>query len=80
MRFGKVGMAAVAAASLVSAPVFAQAVQPVSTPVERTGAATSDESDLEGGSGIIIAVLAAAAIIAGIIIAADGSDDTPTSP
>ncbi|SIN89603.1 hypothetical protein SAMN02745824_2207 [Parasphingorhabdus marina DSM 22363] len=80
MRFGKVGMAAVAAASLVSAPVFAQAVQPVSSQVERVGAATSDESELEGGSGIIIAVLAAAAVIAGIIIAADGSDDTPTSP
>ena len=80
MRFGKVGMAAVAAASLVSAPVFAQAVQPVSSQVERVSAATSDESELEGGSGIIIAVLAAAAVIAGIIIAADGSDDTPTSP
>lgn len=79
MRFGKIGMAAVAAASLVSAPVLAQAVQPVSS-VERTGAAVESESDLEGGSGIIIAILAAAAVIAGIIIAADGSEDTPTSP
>ncbi|MEO9469487.1 hypothetical protein [Parasphingorhabdus sp.] len=80
MRFGKLGMAAVAAASLVSAPVLAQAVQPVSSQVERTSALAADESNLEGGSGIIIAVLAAAAVIAGIIIAADGSDDTPTSP
>ncbi len=81
MRFGKIGMAAVAAASLVSAPVFAQAQQPVSSTSEaaRTGANASGE-DLEGGSGVILAVLAAAAVIAGIIIAADGSDDTPTSP
>ncbi len=80
MRFGKLGMAAVAAASLVSAPVLAQAVQPVSSQVERTGATAADENNLEGGSGIILAVLAAAAVIAGIIIAADGSEDTPTSP
>lgn len=80
MRFGKLGMAAVAAASLVSAPVLAQAVQPVSSQVERTGASAADESNLEGGSGIVLAILAAAAVIAGIIIAADGSEDTPTSP
>ncbi len=81
MRFGKIGMAAVAAASLVSAPVMAQAQQPVSSAPEaaRTGADASGEN-LEGGSGIILAILAAAAIIAGIIIAADGSDDTPISP
>ncbi len=79
MRFGKLGMAAVAAASLVSAPVMAQAVESVSQPV-RAGVQTADESDLEGGSGIILAILAAAAVIAGIIIAADGSEDTPTSP
>ncbi|VWX57497.1 hypothetical protein [Sphingorhabdus sp. 109] len=79
MRFGKIGMAAAAAASLVSAPVLAQASQPVSSAV-RTSATVEGENDLEGGSGIIIAILAAAAVIAGIIIAADGSDDTPTSP
>lgn len=78
MRFGKIGMAAVAAASLVSAPVFAQAA-PASQPV-RAAASTADESNVEGGSGIILAILAAAAVIAGIIIAADGSDNTPTSP
>ncbi|ATW04633.1 hypothetical protein C8024_17175 [Sphingopyxis sp. BSNA05] len=79
MRFGKIGMAAAAAASLVSAPVLAQATQPVSS-VARTSATVEGENDLEGGSGIIIAILAAAAVIAGIIIAADGSEDTPTSP
>jgi len=82
MRFGKIGMAAIAAASLVSTPVLAQVAQPVSTVSQavRTSTTTEDESKLEGGSGIIIAILAAAAVIAGIIIAADGSDDTPTSP
>ena len=79
MRFGKIGMAAAAAASLVSAPVLAQAVQPVSS-VARTSATVENENDMEGSSGIIIALLAAAAVIGGIIIAADGSDDTPTSP
>lgn len=79
MRFGKIGMAAAAAASLVSAPVLAQAAQPVSS-VARTSAAVEGENDVEGGSGIIIAILAAAAVIGGIVIAADGSDDTPTSP
>jgi hypothetical protein len=82
MRFGKIGMVAVAAASLISGPVLAQAVQPVAkvSQAVRADARTDDESKLGGGSGIIIAVLAAAAVIAGIIIAADGSDDTPTSP
>jgi hypothetical protein len=82
MRFGKIGMAAVAAASLVSAPVFAQAAQPVASiaTADRASTATADDSELEGGAGIIIAILAAAAVIAGIIVAADGSDDTPTSP
>lgn len=48
----------------------AQAVQPV-----RASAPTKGESQLEGGSGIIIALLAAAAVIAGIVIAADGNND-----
>lgn len=79
MRFGKIGMAAAAAASLVSAPVLAQAAQPA-TSVARTSATVEGENNVEGGSGIILAILAAAAVIAGIIIAADGSENTPTSP
>lgn len=82
MRFGKIGMAAIAAASLVSAPVLAQAAQPVksvSAPV-RAGTTADSDSKLEGSSGIIIAVLAAAAVIGGIIIAADGDSNSPTSP
>lgn len=76
-----------AAVALTVAPVMASAAQSANGPVvaqydeARIDAQTSDENELEGrGSSIIIAILAAAAIIAGIIIAADGSDDTPTSP
>lgn len=81
MRFGKIG-AAIAATSLVASPVLAQAAQPVSSVSQaaRADASATSESDLEGGSGILIAILAAAAVIAGIIIAADGSEDEPTSP
>lgn len=85
MRFGKFSLAAIAAASLVSAPVMAQSLSPaakaVSTSkVKRAGAATSEESKLAGGTGVIIAVLAAIAVIGGIVIAAGNDDDGPTSP
>lgn len=65
-------LAATAALSLAASPALAQTsanVDRISAPVAQ------DESDLEGGSGILIALLAAAAVIAGIIIASDGSDD-----
>lgn len=78
MKFTKFA-AAVAAASLITAPVAAQAVQSVAPAVERTGAVEADAENLEGSTGIIIGVLAAAAVIAGIIIIADDDDD-PTSP
>ena len=62
---------ATAAATFVAAPVVAQAS------LERTTAPIEGEN-LEGENGILIAVLAAAAVIAGIIIIADDND--PTSP
>lgn len=65
--------AATAVVSLAASPAIAEAS------LSRTAAPVEGESELEGGSGIIIAVLAAAAIIAGIIIAADGDDDGPIS-
>ena len=88
MRFGKIGLA-VATASLVASPVLAQSAAPAaklsvsatqSQSVRVGSAVSADEAKLEGGSGIIIAILAAAAVIAGIIIAADGNANTPTSP
>ena len=85
MRFGKISLAAVAAASLVSAPVMAQSLSPASkavgaSKVKRIGAASKEESKLENGSGVIVAILAAIAVIGGIVIAAGNDDDGPTSP
>jgi hypothetical protein len=77
MRFGKKSMVAIAAASLLIAPVAAQAAP---AKAARVSAQTADESKLEGGSSIIIAILAAVAVIAGIVIAADGGNDNPASP
>jgi hypothetical protein len=51
-----------------------QAVQPV-----RASAPTENESQLEGGSGILIALLAAAAVIAGIIIVSSDGNETDVS-
>lgn len=63
-------LAAVAAAtSLVAAPVVA---------ADRAAAPISDESEM-GGS-VILAILAVAAIVAGIVIAVDsGNEDEPVS-
>lgn len=85
MRFGKISLAAVAAASLVSAPVVAQSLSPAAkavatSKVKRAGAGAQEESRLGGGSGVIVAVLAAVAVIGGIVIAAGNDDDEPTSP
>jgi len=69
-------LAATAAVSLAASPALAQ----TSANVDRTSAPVQNESELEGdGSGVILAILAAAAIIAGIIIAADGKEDSPLS-
>jgi hypothetical protein len=80
MRFGKISLAAIAAASLVSAPVMA-AVAPAgktvaASKVKRVGAVRKTENKLGGGSGIIVAVLAAAAVIGGIVIAADSNSSS----
>jgi hypothetical protein len=87
MRFGKISLAAVAAASMVSAPVMAQSLSPAAkavgaSKVKRVGASASKESKQDGGmgSGVIVAVLAAVAVIGGIVIAAGNDDDGPTSP
>ena len=73
MTFRNIALAT-AAVSLAAAPAIAQA------DFARAAAPVSGDSELEGGSGVIIGVLAAAAIIAGIIIAADGDDDDGVSP
>ena len=84
MRFGKFSLAAIAAASLVSAPVMAESLSPAAkavgaSKVKRVGASAKEESKLAGG-GVIVAVLAAVAVIGGIVIAAGNDDNAPTSP
>lgn len=83
MRFGKVYLA-VAAASLMTAPVLAQAAPAAknsqSSTVKRANADRKAESKIGGGTGIFVALLAAAAVIAGIVVAADGGNNSPTSP
>lgn len=69
---------AAAAIALSATPVFAQEAS-----VDRLPAAVDAQGEqLEGRSGIILALLAAAVIIAGIIVAAgdDDDDSLPTSP
>jgi hypothetical protein len=83
MRFGKLSLAAIAAVSLLSAPVLAQSASTASkavgvSKVKRVGSVTKEESKIGGGSGVIVAVVAAVAVIGGIILLSD--DDDATSP
>jgi hypothetical protein len=81
MRFSKISLAALAAATLVSAPVVAQAkstAKQAVAKVERKAAARKSESKM-GGS-ILLAILALAAVVGGIVIATGSDDNTPTSP
>ena len=72
MKIRNVAMAA-AALSMAAAPAIAQAT------FDRASAPVEGESEVGGGSGVIIGVLAAAAVIGGIIIAADSDDDEGVS-
>lgn len=76
MAFRKIALAT-AAAALAAAPAVAEAslnraVAPVQG--EELGGENND------GAGIFLAIAAAIAIIAGIVIAAGGSDDEGVSP
>lgn len=64
---------ATAAAALAFVPAVASAQS-----ADRAAPAVSQDENMEG-SGVIIAVLAVAAVIAGIIVAVDGGDDAPVS-
>lgn len=82
MRFGKISLAALAAASLISAPAMANSLSPTAKAVgtskmkaQRVGAGAKDEN--KATSGVIIGLLAAAAVIGLIVIV---SDDGPSSP
>lgn len=64
--------ATAAALTLAASPAVAQA--------ERTSAPATKEAEMGGSGGIVLAILAIAAIIAGIIIAADSNDNNGVSP
>ena len=73
MKFGKALASVAVAASLVAAPVVAQAA-----PAElRTGTEVEGEN-LRGG--FIIPLIAVVAIILGILAATGGDNDAPHSP
>ena len=72
MRMSKIATSAVMALSLVAVPTLASAAPVASKSVvsARVGAPVAKGNKAAGG-GLIIALLAGAAVIAGIIIAAD---------
>ena len=75
MRIPKL-VAAIAAASMVSTPVLAQANQ---AEVARSASPMSEENNLRGG--FVIPLIAIIAIILGILAAThDNDDDLPHSP
>lgn len=74
MKLAKTALAALALTTMVGAPVLAQAANPA----VRVASTSGEESDAEGGTGIIIGVVAAVAVVGGIIVIAD--DDEPNSP
>ncbi len=83
MRIGKNIFAGLASASLLISPVVAQAAPTAkaqsATNVKRAVAVRKNENKL-AGMAVILAALAAAAIIAGIVVVSDSKDNTPTSP
>ena len=80
MSFKKASLAAMLAVSMAGTPVLAQTAPSAAalSVAERSGATTSDESELRGG--FIIPLLAITAVILGLLVAFSGGDDAPTSP
>ncbi|AOG02087.1 MAG: hypothetical protein ACT6R2_09810 [Blastomonas fulva] len=70
----RIAAATLAALAIAATPVLAQAG------AQRVSATSTEDSEAAGGTGIIIGIVAAAAVIGGIVIAADQDSDTPTSP
>lgn len=77
MKF-KAFYSAVAALSLAGAPTIAAAA-PIATPLTQPASESVDGDSALASGGILIAILAVAAVAAGIVVVAD-SDDSPNSP
>ena len=69
-------VAAILAASLVSAPIVAQAA--TAQAAARTGSPVAENEDIQGGW--LIHALAIIAILLGILAITNGGDDLPHSP
>jgi hypothetical protein len=83
MTFLSKATAAFAALSMVAAPVAVSAATPKFDDLRANTELNNEAALADGGlsaEAIVLLLAALAAIIAGIVIAADGSDDTPTSP
>jgi hypothetical protein len=79
MSLKKASIAAILAVSMASTPVMAQQGSAAALSVAaRSGASTDENSELQGGW--FIPLLAAVAVILGIIVLVDGGGDRPSSP
>lgn len=67
MKFRNIALAT-AALSLAATPAIAEAA------FERSVAPVEGESEMQGGSTLLIALLGAAAVIAGVVVIADDDD------
>ena len=75
MNLLKKAAISLAATSMIAAPVAASAA-----PAASAVSTVDGQSELEGSTSWIIAVLALVAVVGGIIIASDNDDVPPTSP
>lgn len=86
MRFGKSFLAAVAATSLLSAPVMAQSLSQTAkaaatSEAKRAGASVKGENKMDGESNSWLLPVAFFAVMIGSILVFGGDDnDRPTSP
>jgi hypothetical protein len=78
MNLLKKAAISLAATSMIAAPVAASAQTAFDG--ARAASLVGGENELEGSTSWIIAILALAAIVGGIVIASDNNDDSPTSP
>ncbi|MGV7119943.1 MULTISPECIES: hypothetical protein [unclassified Sphingopyxis] len=78
MNLLKKAAISLAATSMIVAPVAASAATSLDS--ARATSVVGGESELEGSTSWIIALVALAAIIGGIILASDNNSDNPTSP
>ncbi len=73
MNIRNITIAALVASSVVALPVAAEAAKANSAAVTKSTVVRKNASHMVGGSGTILAVLAAAGVIAGIALASDSN-------